>query len=268
VKRFLVLSALAVAGFGIAGAWWPAGSAPLLPADRNTPVTYVALGDSTVEGVGASRPEATYVGRLFAELRAVYPFARLENLGKGGATSADVIARQLPRALAARPDLVTLSVGPNDITTRQTVENYERNLATIFAALREQTGAVVVASLIPDLGVTPRFRGSPERDAVARRSVLFNDALRRRARSDGAVLVDLYTASRREVPRRPELVGRDGYHPSDLGYARWAELMWQVIRKRIGGADRQSHSTSDVMRSLAFAPPLLRSPGGSCMLAG
>jgi lysophospholipase L1-like esterase len=146
-----------------------------------------------------------------------------------------VVARQLPRALAARPDLVTVSVGPNDITTRQTAEQYERNMATIFATLREQTSALVVASLIPDLGVTPRFRATPERDAVARRAVEFNDALRRRARAGGAVVVDLYTPSRREVPRRPELVGRDGYHPSDLGYARWAELMWQVIRKRIEG---------------------------------
>jgi acyl-CoA thioesterase I len=235
VKRLLVVSALAIVGIAVVDAGRPARSAPQLPGDRNAPITYVALGDSTVEGVGASSPEMTYVGRLFAALRVVYPFARLENLGRGGATSADVIARQLPRALAARPDLVTLSVGPNDITTRVTAETYERNVATIFAALSEQTTALVVASLIPDLGVTPRFNTTPERDAVARRSVLFNEVLRRRARGAGVVLVDLYTASRREVPKRPELVGRDGYHPSDLGYARWAELMWQVIRKRIEG---------------------------------
>jgi lysophospholipase L1-like esterase len=226
---------LAVAGLGVVSRAPAASSAPRLPADRNAPITYVALGDSTVEGVGASSPEATYVGRLYAALLTVYPFAQLENLGKGGATSADVIGRQLRRAVAARPDLVTVSVGPNDITTRQTVEQFERNMATIFTTLRDQTKALVVASLIPDLGVTPRFRGTPEREAVARQSVVFNEALRRRARDGGAVLVDLYTASRREVPRRPELVGRDGYHPSDLGYARWAELMWQVIRRQIEG---------------------------------
>ena len=240
MKRGLVVGVLTAA---VAGAWQPAESAPRLPADRNAPITYVALGDSTVEGVGATAPGRTYVARLFAELRAVYPSARVENLGKGGATSADVVTRQLPRALAARPDLVTLSVGPNDITTRQAVEQYERNLATIFAALREQTSAVVVVSLIPDLGITPRFRDTPERDAVARQSVVFNEALRRRARSGGAVLVDLYTASRREVPRHPELVGRDGYHPSDLGYARWAELTWQVVQQRIDGrADAPTRS--------------------------
>jgi lysophospholipase L1-like esterase len=45
--------------------------------------------------------------------------------------------------------------------------------------------------------------------------------------------VDLYSASRQEVPRRPELIGADGYHPSDEGYARWAELMWAAIEGRI-----------------------------------
>src|SRR2546425_9587532 len=35
-----------------------------LPADRSAAVLYVALGDSTVEGVGATRPDRTYVSRL------------------------------------------------------------------------------------------------------------------------------------------------------------------------------------------------------------
>ena len=48
-------------------------------------------------------------------------------------------------------------------------------------------------------------------------------------------VVDLFAASRDEVPRHPELVAGDGYHPSDAGYARWAELMWQRIATRIAG---------------------------------
>src|SRR5882724_10810737 len=79
---------------------------------------YVALGDSTVEGVGATSPDRNYVALLYERLRAVYPRARVVNLGAGGATSADVLLRQLDRAIGLRPDLVTLSIGPNDITTR------------------------------------------------------------------------------------------------------------------------------------------------------
>ena len=61
-----------------------------LPSDRRTPLVYVALGDSTVEGEGASRQDASYVGRLYARLRSIYPAARMINLGIGGATSTDV----------------------------------------------------------------------------------------------------------------------------------------------------------------------------------
>jgi len=188
--------------------------ARLLPADRSAAVTYVALGDSTVEGIGASSPEHTYVSRVHARLRSVYPDARLANLGVSGATSAHVLLRQLDRAIELGPDLVTLSIGPNDITGRVSVETYEKNLETILGRLTDETTAVVVANLIPDLAVTPRFKGSPEQDAVAARTVRFNEALARRARARGVQLVDLY-------------------HPSDAGYARWAALLWEGVEARI-----------------------------------
>ena len=204
-----------------------------LPADRNAPVQYVALGDSTVEGVGATSPDLNYVNRLGERLRAVYPLARVANLGAGGATSADVVRRQLGRAIELRPDLVTLSIGPNDITTRVPLEAYETHLETILGRLRRETTAVAVVNLIPDLTVTPRFRAHRARDAVGRQTVLFNEALERRGRAHGAELVDLYVASQREVPARPGLIGADGYHPSDVGYARWAELVWVRIQAHI-----------------------------------
>jgi lysophospholipase L1-like esterase len=207
--------------------------ARLLPADRRAAVAYVALGDSTVEGVGASSPELNYVSRLHARLRAVYPNARLTNLGAGGATSADVLARQLNRAIELHPHLVTLSIGPNDITKGVPVTSYERNLETLLGRLSSVTPAVIVANLIPDLAVTPRFARSRERDAVATLTVRFNDALARRARAHRVQLVDLYAASRREVPLQPDLLWSDGYHPSDAGYARWAELLWEGVEARI-----------------------------------
>ena len=45
--------------------------------------------------------------------------------------------------------------------------------------------------------------------------------------------MNLYAASQREVPLQPELISSDGYHPSDTGYARWAELVWTGVEARI-----------------------------------
>src|SRR5437870_3807915 len=136
-------------------AWGGQDEARLLPADRSAAVTYVALGDSTVEGVGASSPELNYVSRIHARLRGVYPAARLTNLGVGGATSADVLLRQLTRAIELRPDLATISIGPNDITGRVPVKTYEKNLETILGRLTRETTAVVVAHLSLELAVAP-----------------------------------------------------------------------------------------------------------------
>jgi lysophospholipase L1-like esterase len=226
---------LAIAVLAVATGCSAAGVASrMLPADRDADVLYVALGDSTVQGIGASSREANYVSRLHARLRERYPRARLENLGVGGATSRDVIEAQLQRAVDLKPHLVTLSVGPNDITSRVSVQAYAEHMDTILGRLADETGAVIVVNLLPDLAVTPRFRRGELAPIVGRLSSEFNEALERLAKRHGASVVDLYAASRREVPGRPELLARDGYHPSDLGYARWAELMWDAVRPRIG----------------------------------
>jgi acyl-CoA thioesterase I len=204
-----------------------------LPADRTADVRYVALGDSTVEGIGASSRETNYVSRLHEKLQSVYPKATVTNLGVGGATSADVVRDQLERALTLGPSLVTISIGPNDITGRASVAQYERNLETIFKRLTRESRAVVVANLLPDLAVTPRFRRSPAREVVGQLTVAFNEALRRKADEYSVLVVDLYKPSQDEVPRSPGLIAADGYHPSDAGYARWSDLVWQTLVPRI-----------------------------------
>jgi acyl-CoA thioesterase-1 len=211
-----------------------AGGPRMLPLDRRAEVVYAALGDSTVQGIGATSAAKNYVGRLAARLRERYPRSRTVNLGVAGATSYDVLEDQLARAVALRPHLVTLSIGPNDITAKVPVEIYAENLDAILGRLAGDTDAVVVVNLLPDLAVTPRFRKRGKTALVARLSAEFNEVVARTAKRHGALVVDLYGASRREVPGRPELLAADGYHPSDLGYARWAELMWEAVRTRIG----------------------------------
>lgn len=204
----------------------------MLPADREAAVRYVALGDSTVEGIGATSPQRHYVGRLYARLREVYRRAELTNLGAGGATAADVLALQLPLVVERRPDLVTLSVGPNDITQGRGLDQYERDVAAIFERLAAETGAVVLVNLLPDLGLAPAF-AADEQTVLSDLTPRFNAALERQAGRFGAQIVDLYGPSHLEVPYHAELFSADLYHPSDAGYARWADELWAAIAGRI-----------------------------------
>ena len=201
--------------------------------DCLTPIHYVALGDSTVEGIGASHSNLNYVSRLHARLRARYPNATVTNLGVGGATSRDVMTRQLDRAIKRRPDLITLSIGPNDITRGIPVAQYQQHMNVILGRLRRETTALIVMNLLPDLTVTPRFATGPRTAVVGGQTVLFNEALAQKAREYEVALVDLYLPSREEVPAQPALLWKDRYHPSDAGYARWAELMWEAIEPRL-----------------------------------
>jgi lysophospholipase L1-like esterase len=232
----LIVLTMAVLLMGCTGGTAPTADPPavrLLPARPSASLLYLALGDSTVEGIGASSPDRNYVGRLYARLRAVYPSARVMNLGTGGATAADVRSRQLPRSLELQPDLVTLSIGPNDITEKRNPREYASDVEAILRALARRTTAVVVVNLIPDLTVTPRFKGKEIEPLIRQRVVVFNEILSRQALAWNAEVVDLYGPSQREVPQRAELIAADRYHPSDEGYARWAELMWTGIERRM-----------------------------------
>lgn len=204
-----------------------------LPRDRGLPVGYVALGDSTVEGIGATSPEKNYVGRIYARLKDEYPAAKMDNLGVAGATSGDVARQQLPRAVALHPTLVTLSIGPNDITTGRTIEEYEQNMDAILGTLARETDAVVVVNTLPDMAVSPVF-SAEEKQLVGALARAFNDVLVHKARQYGAEVVELYAPSQDEVPANTSLFAADNYHPSDAGYARWAEFMWRGVEARLG----------------------------------
>ena len=73
--RRLVTVALAGVALLAGCGWLRTDAARALPADQGAEVVYVALGDSTVEGIGASSNDANYVSRVHARLRTHYPRA-------------------------------------------------------------------------------------------------------------------------------------------------------------------------------------------------
>ena len=83
---------------------------------RGGPLRYLALGDSTAHGIGAATPEGSTPYGLAQALTAHYSPITFANVAISGATSADVSARADPQVAEVGPDLVTLFVGPNDVT--------------------------------------------------------------------------------------------------------------------------------------------------------
>ena len=195
------------------------------------PITYVAIGASDAVGVGTRDPEREgWVPRFYAQLP---PGSSLANLGVSGSLLSQALDQQLPVALAARPDLVTVWLAVNDLNARVPLERYGADLDRLLAAL-EASGASVLVGNIPDVAQLPVYRGLDP--ALVRSQVdAWNEVIAATAARHGAVLVDLHT-SWRELAEHPEYVAADGFHPSAEGYARLAELFWSAFEANGGPA--------------------------------
>ncbi|HLI26057.1 MAG TPA: SGNH/GDSL hydrolase family protein [Chloroflexota bacterium] len=215
---WLGLAVLAV----VASACGPPNLAVAPPA---RPLVYVALGASDAVGVGASDPvHEGWVPVLHSYLPAG---TRLVNLGVSGSLLRDALVQQLPVAIDAAPDLVTVWLAVNDFNARVPLEEYSAQLDQLLGRLRGETSAQVVIANLPDLSRVPVYAAVPPellRAEIGR----WNAAIERAARRHGAVLVDLYPLGP-ELASQPEYVGLDGFHPSAAGYRRLAEVMWAAI---------------------------------------
>jgi acyl-CoA thioesterase-1 len=210
---------------------------PLTPMNTNSPmksgpIVYVALGDSTGVGQGASN--GGYVDRMFRKIETQRPGSRLLNLCVSGATTIDVVREELEEAIAANPDLVTLGVGINDIGHGLSLKEFAKNYQSILDRLKKETHAVVVVTNIPDISSAPRIP-SPMRAEYQRTIDQFNQKLQEIATSSAVIVFDIYTITRQQLPAHPEFFSADGFHPSDAGYEMWAGQMWPTLVKVIGG---------------------------------
>jgi lysophospholipase L1-like esterase len=203
-------------------------SSPLNPG----PILYVALGDST--GVGQGARYGGYVDRLFRKLVVKRAGSRLINLCVSGSTTTDVIRGQLDEGIAAKPELVTLGVGINDIGHGLSLQEFARNYQTILERLKRETQAVVIVTNIPDISSGPRIP-LPMRNQYQQEIIAFNQKLQEIASSLGAIVFDSYTITHEQLPSHPEYFSADGFHPSDDGYELWAEQMWPTLEVVIGG---------------------------------
>jgi lysophospholipase L1-like esterase len=196
----------------------------------NNSFTYLALGDSTGVGVGATHGGG-YPDRLLRRLLASHPSARLVNLCSSGARSADVLAGQVPRALHTSAQLVTLAIGINDVGLQLPDEAFAFNLEEIAVALAALDAPVVIVN-IPDLALAPAA-ALLDRSAYERRIEVFNQHGEATAARHRFSHVDLFAASQR-FRGLPGLFSPDGFHPSAAGYEAWAEAMWPAVEAAAG----------------------------------
>jgi lysophospholipase L1-like esterase len=171
---------------------------------------WVALGDSTAQGIGASVPDHGYVGQLLSRLRerGGRPW-RVVNLSVTGARLADVVRVQLPRLDdAGEPDLVTCAAGANDII-RFRFPQARDALHTLIHGL--PTDAIVATC---PQGLLPH------------RTLELNHIIRAEAPAAGLRVADVWAHT--GSPWAGKYAG-DDFHPNDSGYADWCAAFAEAL---------------------------------------
>ena len=191
---------------------------------------YVAIGDSSTEGLDDPEPRGGYRGwanRLAEHLAGAQGEVMYANLGVRGRRTRQIRDTQLVPALAMRPDLLTVFSGTNDVIARrfdaaEVAANMEAMQRAGLAA-----GARVLTFTLPDLTpVMPLAR--PLRGRIA----ALNDALRGAAARSGASLVDFAALPMASDAR---LWSEDRIHANAAGHARIAAALAHALG--LPGAD-------------------------------
>lgn len=122
----------------------------------------VALGSSTTQGVGSSKPGADYPSRLQAELSELLPGVAVTvwNRGVGGQTARDMVERFYSDAVDPQPQLVIWQTGVNDAIDHVPVDRFAETLRQGIDVLREHGIDVILMDMqyypasvrLPDYG--------------------------------------------------------------------------------------------------------------------
>lgn len=185
--------------------------------------SFIAIGDSFTEGLNDPGPDGHYRGwadRLAGLLAKDQPGLRYANLAVRGKYLRQVLADQLPLALAAGADLVTFAAGGNDILRPggdpdRLAAEYEHAVARLRAA-----GSDVVIFTGFDTRSTPVLRH------VRGRIATYNGHLRSIADRYGCHLVDLWSM---DTLRDPHAWSDDRLHLTPAGHHRVALCTAEVL---------------------------------------
>lgn len=191
----------------------------------------IAFGSSSTAGSGASSPAATYPSSLERFLRRALAGrdVRVTNRGIGGEDAAEMLERLDRDVLADRPHLVIWQAGGNGALQGRDPGRFRQLMRAGIARLRA-IGADIV---LMDNQRAPRIIASPA-------APLFESTMAGLAESERVGLfrrgrlMDRWTAA--GVPARA-LVGDDGLHHTDLGYACVAEALAESIVAALAPAD-------------------------------
>ncbi len=218
------------------------------------PVSVIALGSSSTQGIGASSPKACYPVKLQAELQQRFPQNKItvENLGIGGQLATDMLQRIKTDVIPRKPTLVIWQTGVNDAMRGVNVEKFRETVVAGIDQLQHAGIDVVLldmqyfpkAEKVRDF---PRFLVAMRQVAEQRRVPI----LQRFAIMKNLVTTAQFTAQ--------QLLAADLFHPNDYSYGCLGQLMADALQGEVANGPKtalQKKYPAEPAKQAGAAAPL------------
>lgn len=186
-------------------------------AQESGEITYLALGDSAAQGIGASSPMRGYVGLIADRLgKQTNKTVKIVNISKTGAKMGDYLTEQAPKIKEQQADVVTVEIGANDVAIFN-ADDFRANFKKVLATLPD-------GAYVSDMPLFNSRPGSTENAKIA--SKIVAEELKNYPK---LVFVDL----QKQTQENQSIFGfaPDLFHPNNLSYKNWADAFWQQIEK-------------------------------------
>lgn len=195
---------------------------------NGAPLKLIALGESTVAGIGAPTHETALTGQLALALaKRAGRSINWSVVARSGITARESIAELVPKLSGRRADVVLIALGVNDSIAFHTARRWVLDIERLIGCVRREVGeALVILAGVPPLDHFPVLP-QPLSFVLGARSTALDQASAGIAkRMKGVVHVPFLI----EKERSRQLFCPDGFHPSELGYSLWADQLVEAFQ--------------------------------------
>lgn len=188
-------------------------------------ITYLALGDSAAQGIGASSPMKGYVGVIANRIaEKTGKTVKIINISKTGAKMNDYLKDQAPIVKKTQADIVTIEIGANDVA-KFDPDTFRSDFKKVLATLPNGAYVSNMPLFNSRLGSTTNAKTA---------SMIIDEELKKFPK---LVFVDL----QKQTSENQSIFGfaPDLFHPNNLSYKNWADAFWQKIKQNYEETESQ-----------------------------
>ena len=199
-----------------------------LNTQRESPYSFIALGDSYTIGEGVNEDERWPNQFVDVAYENGVDFDQPMIIAETGWKTYDLLNAINQTNFTKKYDYISLLIGVNNQFNSRPIDEFEEDLNKLMdemKRIKKNDGNIIIIS-IPDWGYTP-FGQSNEMSDISEKINLFNSSLRKFASTNDLKYVDVTEISRRAI-NEPDLITNDNLHPSGIMYLEWAKKIYNI----------------------------------------